>query len=523
LPGAVALLSAGVRVNLKSRSVAIFAVLCVVLTLAVGAAVATRTWDIGVEGEWVWAYHDGPPHLGFSFLALPVLCVAAMAVIVVIGGRAGAGGERPRQAAAVLAVMLFLCAWGLFVVLPAISPAFTYEGLVANANPFAGGYFFEAAHRSERQSLPAYLRGYAARIAALEVKGPLGHVADHPPGAIVVHWGLNRLMAAHPALAARFWPETPYSARLAPVISGLVGKDLGRAEMAGLAASMALFRLAAAVTLLLLYFLARLLLSDRDALLACGLCALIPSLHLFGPYPDQLFPPIAVSAVLASELAWRRRSAAWAAAAGAALFVGLQFTLAFLAVGGLIAVSLVLHFVAAGREERPGSRRAVFCLLGGLAGLLVPALLVWVGFRYNSFAVWKVCYVNHASFAQHFPRSYWKWLLATPVEVAVFTGVPISLAFLWRLVGTASGWRRSGQPLDVMSWSLVILLALLVLSGKNLGETARLWIGFMPFAAIGAAAALARCRCPVPAGVGVLALMFFQLICFRASLNVFGV
>ena len=509
--------------NPKLRSVAIYAVLCVVLTLAVGRAVAKRTWDIGVEGEWVWAYHDGPAHVGFGFLALPVLCVAAMATIVVLGRHARAGVERPQQSRAVLATALILCAWGLFVVLPVVSPAFTYEGLVANANPFAGGYFFEAVHRSERQSLGAYLRGYPARIAALEVKGPLGHVADHPPGTIVVHWGLNRLMAARPALAARFWPETPDRDRLVPVISGLVGKDLERSEMAGLAASMALFRLGAALTLLPLYLLARLLLSDRDALLACALCALIPSLHMFGPYPDQLLPPIAVGALLASELAWRRRSAIWAAAAGAGLFVGLQFTLAFLAVGGLIVVSLVLHFVVARREERPGRRQTAFCLLGGLGGLLVPALLALLVFGYNSFAVWKVCYVNHASFAQHFPRTYWKWLLVTPVEIAVFTGVPISLAFLWRLADTAKGWWRSGRPLDVISWSLVMLLGLLLFSGKTLGETARLWIIFMPFAAIGAAAALARCRRPLIVGMGALALMFIQLVCFRVSLNVFGV
>jgi len=494
------------------------------LTAAIIVTVGARVWQIGLSGPggWQWKYYALPANWTAWALVPPV--VAFLAIVTLTLTPAGFRMPLLRWSSVTQVLrfaILFLSLWGLWETLPEIAPLGTYEGVLTTSNPYAGGYYLEAVQATRVMGVRDYLRRYPQRIGSLEVIGPMGHLADHPPGAVLVHWFLNALMAGSPALAETLWPVTELNLQAANRAMELMRTWLTQAELAGMWASMHFFRLAAALAALAALFLARSLYTQEASWLAAALTALIPSLHLFGPYPDQVLPVLAVSAYLAYHMALRRKSRVWAAAGGALLFVGMQFSLAFLAVIALIAISffLTLFFIS---EARPSLRSGATLAVAGLCGFVLPLLAAWCFLDYDSLSVWMTCYRKHASFAVVFPRPYFKWVLFAPVEASLFAGVPLACLFLLALWRNRSAWRPGKQPMDVLPWSLVILLAVLSLSGKNLGEVGRLWMFLMPFGSVAVAGLLAghfpRWRL---AAAAVLALMFAQLICFRGSLDVF--
>src|SRR5690606_28607433 len=103
--------------------------------------------------------------------------------------------------------------------------------------------------------------------------------------------------------------------------------------------------------------------------------------------------------------------------------------------------------------------------------------------------VWQQNLTNHAQFYEHNVRTYRDWLLANPIELAMAVGLPVALA---GLLGT---WRvaRSGllAPRAAPAVAFALVWGLLWLSGKNMGEAARLWILIMPWVVLMAAPALA--------------------------------
>jgi hypothetical protein len=129
---------------------------------------------------------------------------------------------------------------------------------------------------------------------------------------------------------------------------------------------------------------------------------------------------------------------------------------------------------AAGREL--GRRLAPAAGWGALA-FAIPCLATWWFLKLNLLTVWWLNLKNHAGFYNQFPRSYWKWLLVNPIELAVAAGAPLSVLALWSIVGA---WRRRDLPPFAHVWAWLLTLGVLWLSGKNMGEAARLWILFMP-------------------------------------------
>ncbi len=102
----------------------------------------------------------------------------------------------------------------------------------------------------------------------------------------------------------------------------------------------------------------------------------------------------------------------------------------------------------------------------------------------NLLRVWSWNYRNHAGFYQQNVRTYGCWLIANPIESSLFAlGPPLALAAILG-IGLAdrcdlAGRRRAAGP----AWCLTAVWVLLWLSGKNMGEAARLWLILMPWAA----------------------------------------
>lgn len=501
-------------------------------SLGVCVAVGLRAWDIGVPGEWTWPYfEDATDWVWGAASAVPF---AGLLGIVFYAGRRGLA-NRSEEAGAVGAV--FLLALLSFYTMPLVDPSFPHRAEMVTAFPWAGGYYTEALF-VERPG--PYLRRYPALIGALSVKGPLGHIANHPPAPVLLHWWLNRAVArsewlrgkvlpegseALPQLAhfVQTWTVAAYEDRPAVPSAPVAPPRIAEAELAGLFLSTHAYKLLAALASVGAYFLGRELGGAQAAVPAAALTALVPSIHAFSPFLDQAFLPISVVCLLCAALALRRRNFWVAAAGGAALFVGMQFTFAFLVVGAVGFTYGAICAWAAWRTAPEAFRwKPWLSLLGGaVLGFLAPWALLHAFFGYDSWEVWRICYAQHAGFSELFGRSYWPWLLMGPVDFAVFLGPPV-LALLgwlaWRDIRERceSDW----QPTALLC-SLAFVLAFLALSGKNRGEVGRLWMIVMPLATPLAAIALRRLE-PKPAAltVAVFVAMFAQTLVIRGSLEV---
>jgi hypothetical protein len=432
-------------------------------TLLVAAALAgaSKGWfPLGVPGEWEWGRITLSSMVGaWAFVAGIVLI--AFSGLSALGARwlDGTPG-RLRQTAAL--VVLVLGTFGAqLAVLASAPPGY---GLAKWPNvlnsPASTGYHNIAA---EIADIRQFLRDYPAWIRAQDSL----HIGTHPPGLFLAAYASLEAMKAHPDLAwalARNAPASFEEGRATP-------PQMATYVATGLA-TLAACSLASA----LVFGLCRAYVPARDAWGAACLWSLAPAVLLFQPVADTWFPLLSASAFLLAE----RRGRISAALAGAILAVGMLLTLAFLAVGFVVGIQLL----ARGRTWR---ERAILLAATGIGFAGCSALFAW-GMGTDILSTWWANQRNHARFYEEYPRSYWAWVLANPIELAFALGIPAAVLAL------VPAFRPRSIP--TVAWATALALALLTLSGRNLSEVARLWLPFFPPLLTAAAMGLHLARFP---------------------------
>ena len=446
--------------------------------LAMSLASAAAVWllvgsdaPLGVVGEWVWNRTPRWP------TPAAVLIVAAATVgyvaFCVVGLRIGSTAAR-------LAALLVAGA-GLQGALLSLPPAGAGVERWAISLHFApaSGYLTEAAKIDDLGAFLADYRGW------LRTKGSF-HLGTHPPGLLVVNRLSLDLFEGRPRLARAVVRRTP-----PPLRQGLrqLGPQTPAAEQATVVLVATATWLAALLTLLPLYGLARLYAPPAGAWAAACVWPTVPAVASFLPTGDCLLPSFAVATVALVATAARRGGAggfAAAAAAGIVWVAGLWFSLALLAIAPLVVGAVGWETVRNAR--RPASA------VGAAVGLAVGVALALLGHGWlageNLPAVWRVNLAKHAGFYDAMPRSYGTWVWVNLVELAVALGPALAAVVAVTLLRGGARWRE-GVWVPVAGWAATVLL--LDLSGRNLSEVARLWILLLPFATL-AATPLAQSR-----------------------------
>ena len=409
---------------------------------------------LGVTGEWTWQAVKGSPTAMGVMVASAGL--AGFAGLAAAGFRA-MGGEpgRFREAAWVLALI------GASIVGQGAVQEGAPEGyglakwIIALSTPGSSGYYTVA--KTQMADPWRFLAEYPAWIARQDAL----HVGTHPPGLFLVARGMLGLMEAHPGLARAVVAASPGSSGLAIRAMGLP-----RADSASLALTGALILMACSATVGPMYILARASLAPKSAWACASLWPMASSALVFQPTADAAFPLLATTALALA--AWSRRvgvrsGLALAAGSGVVLAVGMEFTLAFLAVG------LVVGLVSIAPRDRGWGLGAI-AATG--AGFLAATLAWWAWSSADPFAIWWTNQRNHARFYVEYPRNYRAWLVANPIELAVGLGLP---ATIWAVAGLASGKRSSRE-----AWATLAVLATMTLTGRSLSEVGRLWLPLMP-------------------------------------------
>jgi hypothetical protein len=215
--------------------------------------------------------------------------------------------------------------------------------------------------------------------------------------------------------------------------------------------------------------------------LAAALWPLIPAAPLFLPLSDCLYP--ALAAILVLPIVWapdRPLPTAFVLGlvAGITLWFGMLLTLAFLAVLPVAMLAPMTEILAAGSARRlPRIGRLVTAALGAIIAFGVATLWARWSFDMNLPAIWALNLQKHKGFYDHMPRTYSVWVWVNLVEFAVVLGPATFLAAAFGLFAKWNG-RRVPEPMAIAAFTT---LAALDLSGRNLSETARLWIFLTPF------------------------------------------
>lgn len=473
-------------------------------TVALGLALA-RGWEPGIAGEWVWEQSRVPVHLAPAVAACVLLVLAAM---LLCRPRRWAGMRPVRRAVSLAALVVLAVAvqWTLLTAVGPPSRSWTAPGWVI-ASPNATTYFSASFDVGE-------LRGWVASYPRHMWQLP-HHARTHPPGFILVFLALRRaavLINPHPG---------PALAEIADQYNRQFGLLLGPADAAAAIGSAVVISLLGALSLVPLYLLGREMVGEEGAICAATLAAAMPGLLLLGASPDQIVLALAVTCLWLCYSAWRGRSALRFLLAGAASAVGLFFSLAF---GIVVAWMMVWGLLGALRSEDRGAaaRRAVIGGVAVAAGFLLVHLALYLVWGYRPLSVaGEALFAHRGITTAEFPRSYWKWLLMNPLEVAIFVGLPLVTAAIWSWPGLSRGpeWARL-RPL-LAAW--LVVLVVLNLSGAVRGEVGRIWLFLFWPAALAAGAWLAsrpRLARLVPA---LVAFQAAQVLLMRGYLTIYSI
>ncbi|MEU4217370.1 hypothetical protein [Actinoplanes sp. NPDC026623] len=283
--------------------------------------------------------------------------------------------------------------------------------------------------------VPAMLRGFTGRILDFQPDSWTTHVAGHPPGALLVFVGLDRI--------------------------GLGG---GAAAALVCAGAGALIAVAVPVTIRAL--------GDEDAARAAvPFLVLFPGAVWIGASADGLFAGAAATGAALLAVALTRRRVLAGAAAGALL----AFCL-YLSYGLTLFLLPILAVVLLARRLGPLAWRAVGAAAG--AGAAVVAAFTLAGFRWLD-GYHLVVERYYQGVASERPYGYWVW---ANLALVVACAGPAAAAILRRAVTRAGLTPAVLLPLAGLAGILAADL-----SGLSKAEVERIWLPFACWLPAGAA------------------------------------
>ena len=454
---------------------------------------------LGIPNEWVWNRHTAPTDVWewLERLLPAALIGAGLFAWATLGCRKS--NERAventsivRWTSLLVGLVAMTLSWQWALQQSAPAPYRDIKPLWIVYDKYASGYFYEAAFQIE--SAESLLAGYEDRMR----EGDVLHVGTHPPGLFMVNLAALDLARRHSSLVTLLKcvrpAETERAFRQLELEAGLAA-PLTESQLAALHLVSLFTSVSAALTVLPVFLMGYLLSGPAAAKLvgwksAC-LYATIPAIAVFMPKSDVVYPLtmttfLALScAALICNRTWIRVTAA--TIAGITLFAGMLLSLAHLP-GVVVLSGFVVLFVW--QRDVCDLRRVGVSAAIILSAWAVCVVVFSMKTHCNLPVVWKLNLTNHEGFYETSTRTWWKWTLVNPLELALSVGLPLTFLVISsarQSVSELIGAFKSRKPI-VRSMSMMSAFAatwcVLWLSGKNMGEAARLWCFLMPWLAI---------------------------------------
>ena len=479
---------------------------------------------LGVPGEWAWPRFEWSAPILWT--AMPAVIWGLLFFTVVLRTSNRLLTASPRSVPIWLIGMWIGGTIWLFCLMSSIPGI---GGL--SRGPFVlyytrtSGYFLQA---REINDLGEFLQTYDERIADSTVAENYLHLGTHPPGLTISLYLLQQLCRNVPLIEDVALATQPTAIRDSLAIIQLnaaqSGKSFDEADAAALWLATAFVTICAAGTVCPLFLLIRRNCDADTAWIGAACWLLVPAVTIFLPKSDALFPFLAMWIQWLWLKTLDRRSIRYGFATGFVLLFSVLLSLAFLPLGLILILQFFLHrnestldgdaewTAQSWRAWRAGLATAAMFL--GLLGMLSW----WSGL--NLPAVFVQNLRNHAAFYDHNHRSSIPWLVVNPFELLFSLGLPLAIAAVMALPILLRDWTRHRDLLPA-----VLVWTILWLSGKNMGEAARLWIFLMPYFVWLASLTIARLRASTERDENrtcAIWLMLQALVCLGTVLAIDG-
>lgn len=430
---------------------------------------------LGVLGEWVWARFSNSVAVLWSNPIQLLSVVGAGSLLAFWLVWTGTSEPKsPRPFLWLTGLMVCGLCW-IYAVIDAVPVGGGLgRSVFVMYYPRTSGYFYQAV--DEAQNPREFLRKYEASISDARNPDNYLHIGTHPPGLTMLHRLSIAACHASPRLTASLLAWQPQSVKEAleflQTQNRLSGTRLTPPDAAALWLSILLSCLMAVATVVPIYLIAVEVTSVSSARLVSGLWVLVPALLVFLPKSDAFFPFLAVSLQWLWMKSLKQNSIWWGMLSAALFTFAASLSLAFMTV----AVVFFLQWLTCLIREHRGWRPLVAGTVVGL--VLIAGLYFSTGA--NLVTIWLKNFQNHGAFYDHNTRTFIDWLWVNPFEAAIAVGAPIAIC------GVTGSFlllfQKREERLIVLPGLLV--WALLYLSGKNMGEAARLWLFLMPYAVL---------------------------------------
>ncbi len=459
---------------------------------------------LGVRDEWVWSrVSEKLPSL--------IDCLPAIITGLLLVGYAAwhnSHRERPVRTGWWLTGLVFLgLCWSVAVISASPAGGGMGRSVFVIFYPRTSGYFHQALYEAE--DLSQFLHEYEEGISDKADPDNYLHIGTHPPGLTASYRLLIELCERSPALTKLLMSSQPKSVSSAINFIQqqqlLSGKEFTEPVAAALWLSIVISHFLAVLTVVPLYFLATRLASKETARFIATYWLFVPAVLIFLPKSDASFPCLAMFLQLLWLKALERNSYFYGSLTAILFTCCASLSLAFVTIGVVLFLQMLYYQV----KFKIGWKPTVSGLLTGLVFVFVMNHLL----EMNLFTIWLQNFQNHGRFYDHNTRSYISWLFVNPIEAGVAIGLPLGITALFGLMtligrttststtrervsqSTHSLARRACRFFSIVrlsdqnrerTWVLFGLLiwSILWISGKNMGEAARLWIFLMPYAVL---------------------------------------
>ncbi len=338
-------------------------------------------------------------------------------------------------------------------------------------NPGITGYFTTAL---SVQSIGSFLSTYQQRVSHFSMRS-----ADHPPFA-VLFFSLILFVSHH--LQFLF----PFVAKISlhhSDIASLWSPLQPFQKLAALLNTMLIPMLSTGV-LLPLYFFTKLYYDKNTAVRACFLYSIFPAVLLFLPLNDTFLGLFGIVGFLGVLLGQRKKSILYYFLGGLSIAIG-----AFFSASMLVVILMAILFLALStcplKEKILGG-------LGVLGGLVILPILLLVFYHFNTFGVFLEITRLQAK------RSYLPWTFYDLYDFFIFAGIPVlvcSIVIIKNILKRLLPFGFTQGKLvhnDALTIAFFLTLFLLDISGFSRAEAGRIWMPYMPFLAVIAAAFLTK-------------------------------
>jgi len=407
---------------------------------------------------------------------VPVLWTAILSAAFWLGSKflTGANGAK---ANALAAGMIFLLGLASPLVFSQVNRFGADELLVRVFVADHTGYFTDAVKYRNRANL---VKAYRENFSSLST-----HSRTHPPADALLFMALNRAAEKSPGLRGIY--EAFVNLEDRKKIESAFG--IGEADQAGGWLALVMMMLAAALSAVFGYFLARKFFPAELSLTAGLILVTLPAFSAKTPVMDQVFSVFILGATLAAVGGRERK---WGRGLAAGLIVGAG---AWLSPGVWCAAILAPLLLAAedlnsgwGANVKNITRDflviGIPALLGALAMIELGQYLAGMSYREVFELGRQGWHLNNAASGR---VAVWKWMVFNPYEYFFWCSLPVFMGFLASVLSYVNSiWEKAefiGKERNFLAASILFMLAL-DLSGQICYESPRLFWFFLPIVAV---------------------------------------